>query len=195
MKFPQRSDVPSNDILRLILRGHMNDVRDFVRFPALEEILASKTHALLRTFSPTQLRLTRECLEIAVESIEANRESFFHRHHGTWLMARTCIKSSLVLLAMAMRCQAEARSTGVMATELEEMMLPSRWREVVEQTVEALQSVCALFHTKFTFWGEPRAETCHKSFPRNLQQCKLPKQLPGFLLALALSLFNKTNLQ
>jgi hypothetical protein len=26
--------------------------------------------------------------------------------------------------------------------------------------------VCAFFHTKFTFWGEPRAET---SFPRNLQ--------------------------
>ena len=27
--------------------------------------------------------------------------------------------------------------------------------------------VCAFFHTKFTFWGEPRAETCPKSFPRN----------------------------
>lgn len=42
MKFPQYSDVPSNDILRLILRSHMNDVREFVRFPALEEVLASK---------------------------------------------------------------------------------------------------------------------------------------------------------
>ena len=139
MKFPQQSDVPSNDILCLILRSHMNDVRDFVRFPALEEILASKPHALLKSFSPIQLRLTRECLEIAVESIEANRESFFHRHQGTWLMARTCVKSSLVLLAMAMRCQAEARSTGLIASELEEMMLPSRWRNVVKQTVEVLK--------------------------------------------------------
>jgi len=139
MKFPRDSDVPSNDILRLILRGHMNDVRDFVRFPALEEVLALKPHAPLRSFSPVQLQLTRECLQIAVESIEANRESFFHRHQGTWLMARTCTRSSLILLAMAMRCQAEARSTGVMAIELEEIMLPSRWRKVVEQTVEVLK--------------------------------------------------------
>jgi phospholipase A2 len=29
--------------------------------------------------------------------------------------------------------------------------------------------VCAFFHIKFTFWGEPRAETCLKSFSRNLQ--------------------------
>jgi hypothetical protein len=139
MKFPQHSNMPSNDILRLILRGHMNDVRDFVRFPALEEVLALKPHALLKSFSPIQLRLTRECLEIAVESIEANQESFFHRHQGTWLMARTCTKSSLILLAMAMRCQAEARATGEIAIELEKMMLPSRWRKVVEQTVEVLR--------------------------------------------------------
>jgi hypothetical protein len=32
-----------------------------------------------------------------------------------------------------------------------------------------LSEVCTFFHTKFTFWGEPRAETCPKSFPRNLQ--------------------------
>jgi hypothetical protein len=169
MKFPQQSDVPSNDILCLILRSHMNDVRDFVRLPALEEILASKPHALLKSFSPIQLRLTRECLGIAVESIEANRESFFHRHQGTWLMARTCVKSSLVLLAMAMRCQAEARSTGAIATELEEMMLPSRWRNVVEQTVEALQYVRAFLPHWSHASGEPRAEICPKSFPRNLQ--------------------------
>ena len=29
--------------------------------------------------------------------------------------------------------------------------------------------VCAFFHTKFMLWGEPRAETYPKSFPRNLQ--------------------------
>ncbi|KAE9363780.1 hypothetical protein N431DRAFT_356437 [Stipitochalara longipes BDJ] len=138
MKFPRHSDVPTNDILRLILRGHMIDVRDFVRFPALEEVLALNPHTLLTSFSSIQLRLTREYLEIAAESIEANRESFFHRHQGTWLMARTCTKSSLILLAMALRCQAEARSTGIRATELEEMMLPTRWRKAVEQTVETL---------------------------------------------------------
>lgn len=139
MKFPQQSDAPANGILRLILRGHMNDVRDLVRFPALEEIIALDAHAPLRSFSPTQLRITQECLEVAAESIEANRESFYHRHQGTWLMARTCTKSALILLAMALRCRAEARSTGVQAAELEEMMLPSRWRKVVEQTIEVLE--------------------------------------------------------
>ena len=138
MKFPRQSNLPSNDILRLILRGHMIDVSDFVRFPALEEILAVNHHAPLESFSPIQLLLTSECLEINVQIIEANRESFYHRHQGTWLMARTCTRSSLLLLAMAMRCQAEARSTGVSAMELEGMMLPSRWRKAVEQTIETL---------------------------------------------------------
>ena len=138
MKFPRQSDVPSNDILRLILRGHMIDVRDFVRFPALEEILAVNHHAPLSSFSAIQLQLARESLEIAVETIEANRESFFHRHQGTWLMARTCTRSSLLLVAMAVRCQAEARLTGVSSIDLEQMMLPLRWRKAVEQTVETL---------------------------------------------------------
>jgi hypothetical protein len=64
-----------------------------------------------------------------------------------------------------------------------------------EDRLPLLITVCASFHTKFTFWGEPRAETCSKSFSRNLQYCKLPKQLPDSLSALVLSLFYNANLQ
>jgi hypothetical protein len=54
-------------------------------------------------------------------------------------MARTIGKSSLILLGMAIRCKAEARSTGIMVAELEKMMLPSRWRKVVEETIQVLE--------------------------------------------------------
>lgn len=138
MKFQHQSTTPSNDILHLILRGHMNDIQDLVRFPAVEDLLALNPHLPLRNFTPTQLRLTRECLEITASSIEVNRESFYHRHQGTWLMARTCTRSSLLLLAMALRCQADARATGGRASELEDMMLPRQWRVGVEQTLEML---------------------------------------------------------
>jgi hypothetical protein len=117
----------------------MIDIRDFVRFPALEEILASETNVPMYEFSSTQLEIARQYLAIAADHIEADQELHFHRHQGTWLMLRSSMRCSLVLLGMAMRCQAEARITGSNPKDLEEMMLPLRWKNVVDQTSQALE--------------------------------------------------------
>lgn len=45
----------------------------------------------------------RKALYVCVHRIEKNESGFYHRHHGTWLMLRSCTRSALVLLA-AVRC-------------------------------------------------------------------------------------------
>jgi hypothetical protein len=74
MKFPVQTNQATGDILRFILRGHMIDIREVVRFPAIHAVLASPS--LLSTDNPslTCVRLARELLENAVERIKANRE-------------------------------------------------------------------------------------------------------------------------
>ncbi|KAJ5664699.1 hypothetical protein N7462_011512 [Penicillium macrosclerotiorum] len=43
----------------------------------------------------------RKVLEVCIERITKNRKGFYHRHHGTWLMVRSCTRSALALLAAA----------------------------------------------------------------------------------------------
>lgn len=45
----------------------------------------------------------RKGLEVCVQRVDINEKGFYHRHHGTWLMLRSCTRSALVLLAAA-RC-------------------------------------------------------------------------------------------
>ena len=44
---------------------------------------------------------SRKGLIVCVERIQKNESGFYHRHHGTWLMLRSCTRSALVLLAAA----------------------------------------------------------------------------------------------
>jgi hypothetical protein len=108
MRFPAQTDQVTGDILRFILRGHMLDIREVVRFPAIHVVLASPSMFSAENSSITCVRLARELLENAVERIKANREGWYHRHQGTWLIMRSCSKSALYLLGMALKCQQAA---------------------------------------------------------------------------------------
>jgi hypothetical protein len=44
---------------------------------------------------------SRKGLRICIDRIQQNESGFYHRHHGTWLMLRSCTRSALVLLAAA----------------------------------------------------------------------------------------------
>jgi hypothetical protein len=138
-RFHQQPSVATNDILPLILRGQMMEVRDLARFPALEEIFISGSTVPLHDFSSVQLELARQCLAIAADHIEADQEAHFHRHQGTWLLLRGSMRCSLTLLGMALQCQIEARNTGSDPKHLEETMLPPPWKKAVDQTSQALE--------------------------------------------------------
>jgi hypothetical protein len=138
MRFPAQTDQTTGDILRFILRGHMLDIREVVRFPAIHAILASPSMFSADNPSLTCVRLARELLENAVERIKANREGWYHRHQGTWLMMRSCSRSALHLLGMALKCQQAAAVMSINRKDLETKVLPPRWKEAVEQVAELL---------------------------------------------------------
>jgi hypothetical protein len=139
VKFDKTPDAPCHDILRFILRGHMIDIIELARFPAVQTILASSTCPLSDGLSPVAVRLTREFLQNAVYRIEANREGFYHRHQGTWLLLRSASRSALQLLGMAIKCQTESGTRGLARQELEAWFLPDRWWEAVQMVLELLE--------------------------------------------------------
>jgi hypothetical protein len=138
MKFPTDRDQPTGDILRYILRGHMLDIREFVRFPAIHAVLSSPVSVSPDTASATCIKLARELLLNAVDRIRANREGFYHRHQGTWLGARNCARSALHLVGMALKCEKAAQLTNSSGYELRRKMLPHDWAEAVELVIDLL---------------------------------------------------------
>lgn len=62
---------------------------------------------------------------ICVRRIEKNEGGFYYRHHGTWLMLRSCTRSSLVLTAAA--------RLGLTT------LLPAEWKAAVEKVMQMLQ--------------------------------------------------------
>jgi hypothetical protein len=139
VRFDKRPEAPCHDILRFILRGHMIDIIELARFPAIQTILGSPAVTLSNGLSPVSVRLAREFLQNAVYRIEANREGFFHRHQGTWLLLRSASRSAVQLLGMAIKCQLEGQTGGVARKELESLFLPDRWWEAVHMVSEMLE--------------------------------------------------------
>lgn len=64
----------------------------------------------------------RKGLLVCVERIQINEKGFYHRHHGTWLMLRSCTRSALVLLAAAMCPELEAS-------------MPMEWEEAIHKVM------------------------------------------------------------
>lgn len=61
-------------------------------------------------------------LLVCVQRIQINEKGFYHRHHGTWLMLRSCTRSALVLLAAAMCSELEAS-------------MPMDWEEAIHKVM------------------------------------------------------------
>jgi hypothetical protein len=73
---------------------------------------------------------------MAVDRIHKNRKGFKHRHHGVWLMLRSCTRSALLLVA-AGRCaalQGEGAGFGGSGG-----FLPAGWRGAVRGALEMLE--------------------------------------------------------
>lgn len=91
------SDSNHNAALKFILSGHLLDCYEMMYWPFIVGSIHGKLHGA------TAESFTRKGLDVCVQRIEKNESGFYHRHHGTWLMLRSCTRSALVLLAAA-RC-------------------------------------------------------------------------------------------
>ncbi|KAH7134562.1 c6 zinc finger domain-containing protein [Dactylonectria estremocensis] len=103
MRFPSEASEATGDALRGILRSHLVDILDVLYFPAVRAVACEK----VRDLGPYTLSAARSALLNAVYRLTLCEEGFWHRHQGTWLMLRTCSRSLLQLLAVALRAQTE----------------------------------------------------------------------------------------
>ncbi|KAH8809201.1 hypothetical protein F5884DRAFT_396765 [Xylogone sp. PMI_703] len=81
--------------LKFILNGHLLDCYEMMYWPFVVDAI----HGKLR--SATAESFARKGFVVCVQRIMKNESGFYHRHHGTWLMLRSCTRSALVLLAAA----------------------------------------------------------------------------------------------
>lgn len=109
----------SDDVLKFVLRGHLLDCYEWIYFPYMLEAIAHQSRQ-----SQTDEFVARG-LQMSMERIHKNRKGFKHRHHGVWLMLRSCTRSALILLA-ASRCREAAE------------LLPLGWKDAVLGVVEML---------------------------------------------------------
>lgn len=110
-----------DDVLKFVLRGHLLDCYEWIYFPYLLEAIA---HAAPR--NPATDEFVVRGLAMAAERIHKNRKGFRHRHHGVWLMLRSCTWSALLLVAAS-------RAAGGVRD-----MLPVGWKAAVRGAVEML---------------------------------------------------------
>jgi hypothetical protein len=106
------ADNNHNAALKFILNGHLLDCYEMMYWPFIVGSVHGKLHG------KSAESFTRKGLDVCVQRIQKNESGFYHRHHGTWLMLRSCTRSALVLLAAA-RCP----SLGT--------LLPSDWELAV----------------------------------------------------------------
>ncbi|KAK9236472.1 hypothetical protein V1525DRAFT_420403 [Lipomyces kononenkoae] len=85
------------EALRFILNGHVLDCQEAMYWPFVVDALHGRLHGNSGEF------FLRKGMKVCVDRIQQNRKGFYHRHHGTWLMLRSCTRSAFVLLAAVRR--------------------------------------------------------------------------------------------
>lgn len=106
--------------LRFILNGHLLDCYEMMYWPFVVDAVHGRLHGdVTREFA-------RKGFEVCVKRIQKNESGFYHRHHGTWLMLRSCMRSALVLLG------------AVRSPELS-ALLPTEWESAVYKVTAMLR--------------------------------------------------------
>lgn len=113
--------------LKFILKGHLLDCYEMMYWPFIVAAVNPEPQERLNTMPrPTMESLVRKALVVSVERVEKNEQGFYYRHHGTWLMLRSCSRSAFILLAAA-------------RTEKLTLIMPDGWRRAVEKVIEMLR--------------------------------------------------------
>lgn len=113
---PEKDD----DMLKFVLRGHLLDCYEWMYFPFMAETINRGRR------DPSIDEYARKGLQMSVDRIRKNQPGFNHRHHGTWLMLRSCTRSALILLAAY-------HSRGV------QDLMPQGWQEAVKSAMDMLR--------------------------------------------------------
>lgn len=103
-------------VLRYILNGHLIDCYEMMYWHFLAHFFEEDTPSTSQTIET----YASKALQICVQRIQSDSFGFRRRHHGTWLMLRSCTRSALVLLAASRNPHLHS-------------LLPQGWQGAVDQ--------------------------------------------------------------
>lgn len=113
-EFSMDAPPENDDVCLFVLRGHTENFYEAIYWPFLMAYLGLQEARLLN--HSVLITLGKRALEVHVRRVQVNEPGFTYRHHGTWLMLRSCTRSALVLLgAKTLGCE-----------------VPDGWRRAVE---------------------------------------------------------------
>lgn len=113
-EFSMDAPPENDDVCLFVLRGHTENFYEIIYWPFLMAYFSLQEAQIYNNSSLTTLG--KRALEVHVRRVRVNEPGFAYRHHGTWLMLRSCTRSALVLLgAKSLRCE-----------------VPDGWRRAVE---------------------------------------------------------------
>ncbi|KAK1147069.1 Zcf27p [Aspergillus melleus] len=110
------------DMLRLILKARALYISELISWPFVHVLL----HDRVQPMSEPVQKWTVKALEIHLQKINNHRVQFYHRHHGTWLMIRSCARSVCVLI-------------GASKVPFLSPFLEKNWRGVVHDVIQMLR--------------------------------------------------------
>jgi hypothetical protein len=119
---PSPGDSDLNQTLRFILEGELADCYEIMYWPFVADAINRNSEQL----QTADRDFTRKALALAVERIDKNEPGFHYRHHGTWMMLRSCSRSALLLIAAG-------RSPYV------RYLLPETWQTAVGKVINMLR--------------------------------------------------------
>ncbi|KAL5343416.1 hypothetical protein BJX70DRAFT_393981 [Aspergillus crustosus] len=109
--------------LRFILNGHLIDCYEMMYWPYTVDAIHNNLPA--NEYLEHYEEYARKGFGLCMLRIAQNESGFYHRHHGTWLMLRSCTRSALVLIAGALQ--------GLT------LLLPQDWESGVEKVLNLLR--------------------------------------------------------
>ncbi|KEQ92530.1 hypothetical protein AUEXF2481DRAFT_422292 [Aureobasidium subglaciale EXF-2481] len=143
-----QSTPESDDVCKFVLRGHLLNIYELIYWPFVMAGLNASERKLQVT--PVTLDLANKGLRMHLERLVVNQPGFYHRHHGTMGMVRTCSRSAMVL-TLAMRNMQSQSSIS--------LTLPDGWRYHVRQTA-ALNRFWQNDDPIFMEWGNVLEASC-----------------------------------
>ncbi|KAL7791861.1 hypothetical protein V8C37DRAFT_410244 [Trichoderma ceciliae] len=111
------TDPHEDDILKFILRCHLVDFNELIFWSFVNSAVNSK-----RSLTEDMSLHARRGLATCGDRIRTAGLGCWYRHHGTWMLLQSCVRSSMVLLAAAY-------------SEHAQVLLPDNWIHAVETCI------------------------------------------------------------
>ncbi|KAF3810982.1 hypothetical protein GCG54_00003162 [Colletotrichum gloeosporioides] len=125
-----------DDVCRFVLRGHAINLFENIYWPfvtAYLDSLGANPSCISGPLPDDCISFAQKGLEIHLERLRVNQPGYYHRHHGTLPLMRSCSRSALVLTTAAMLIESRGNngSQGI-------CQMPPGWETGVDGIVDLL---------------------------------------------------------